>query len=190
MILNPRTGHISPQYHVVFDDNFSTVSSLAENEEPPSFWNEVDLDGMIHKIPLDDSITHLDDDRLTPTELQEKERYNLRSAEIRKTYLPPQSSSPLSSSIPTKSITPLKSVDQDLRTPEKQNKSTLNESPVPSNYQQPSPTATTPRQQHQDPVVQSPLTKTYEPTSPISKPVPHESTSVTPIPRRSRRLQG
>ena len=29
LVLNLQTGHISPQYHVVFDDSFSTVPSLA-----------------------------------------------------------------------------------------------------------------------------------------------------------------
>jgi hypothetical protein len=28
LILNPRTGHVSPQFHIVFDDNFTTVQYL------------------------------------------------------------------------------------------------------------------------------------------------------------------
>jgi hypothetical protein len=28
LVLNLRTGHVSPQYHVIFDDNFETVPSL------------------------------------------------------------------------------------------------------------------------------------------------------------------
>ena len=28
LVLNPRTGHVSPQFHVVFDDFFSTVSYM------------------------------------------------------------------------------------------------------------------------------------------------------------------
>ena len=28
LILNVNTGHVSPQYHVVFDDDFTPVSSL------------------------------------------------------------------------------------------------------------------------------------------------------------------
>ncbi len=31
IVYNPRTGHCSPQYHVVFDDQFSTVSYLEQN---------------------------------------------------------------------------------------------------------------------------------------------------------------
>ena len=26
LILNPRTGHVSPQFHVVFDDDFDDLS--------------------------------------------------------------------------------------------------------------------------------------------------------------------
>ena len=37
LVLNIRTGHISPQFHVVFDDMFSTVTSLDKEEEPPTF---------------------------------------------------------------------------------------------------------------------------------------------------------
>lgn len=34
LILNLQTGHISPQFHVVFDDNFETVDSLRRGIEP------------------------------------------------------------------------------------------------------------------------------------------------------------
>ena len=34
MVLNPKTLHVSPQYHVVFDDNFSTVASMANGTIP------------------------------------------------------------------------------------------------------------------------------------------------------------
>ena len=37
LVLNLRTGHISPQYHVVFDDEFSTVAYL-ENDNAPPNW--------------------------------------------------------------------------------------------------------------------------------------------------------
>jgi transposase InsO family protein len=32
LVLNLRTGHVSPQYHVIFDDNFETVPSLNPSE--------------------------------------------------------------------------------------------------------------------------------------------------------------
>ena len=34
LILNLQTGHVSPQHHVVFDDNFETVQSLRDGVEP------------------------------------------------------------------------------------------------------------------------------------------------------------
>jgi hypothetical protein len=37
LVLNPRTGHVSPQYHVVFDDQFTTVPFMGENEVPPNW---------------------------------------------------------------------------------------------------------------------------------------------------------
>jgi hypothetical protein len=40
LILNPRTGHVSPQFHVVFDDDFTTVPYLRTATIPP-FWAEL-----------------------------------------------------------------------------------------------------------------------------------------------------
>ena len=37
LVLNPRTGHVSPQYHVVFDDDFTTVPYL-NSMDVPSHW--------------------------------------------------------------------------------------------------------------------------------------------------------
>ena len=37
MVLNPKNLHVSPQYHVIFDDNFSTVPAMV-NGEIPSNW--------------------------------------------------------------------------------------------------------------------------------------------------------
>ncbi len=35
LILNPRTGHVSPQFHVVYDDDYTTVPYLRSAEVPP-----------------------------------------------------------------------------------------------------------------------------------------------------------
>ena len=40
MVLNLKTGHVSCQFHVVFDDTFSTVEYLRKKEEPP-FWSNL-----------------------------------------------------------------------------------------------------------------------------------------------------
>ena len=60
IILNLKTRHISSKYHVVFNDDFSTVPSRSANFEPPDWWNTVDLEDLSLRIPLDDaSSNHL-----------------------------------------------------------------------------------------------------------------------------------
>ena len=36
LVLNPVTGHVSPQYHVVYDEIFSTVSHIRDETIPPT----------------------------------------------------------------------------------------------------------------------------------------------------------
>ena len=40
LVLNPATGHVSPQYHLVFDDTFSTVSSMRTGTVPAN-WRQL-----------------------------------------------------------------------------------------------------------------------------------------------------
>ncbi len=40
LVLNPRTGHVSPQFHVVFDDFFTTVPYMKKSEVPPN-WSKL-----------------------------------------------------------------------------------------------------------------------------------------------------
>eukprot|EP00957_Ditylum_brightwellii_P156617 11920158-Ditylum_brightwellii.AAC.1 len=37
LVLNLQIGHVSPQYHLVFDDEFTTVPYLESDEEPPKW---------------------------------------------------------------------------------------------------------------------------------------------------------
>ncbi len=37
LVLNPQTGHVSPQYHVVFDDRLMTVPFMEKNKVPPNW---------------------------------------------------------------------------------------------------------------------------------------------------------
>lgn len=37
LVLNSKTGHVSLQLHVVFDDNFSTVSHVQDEQIPPTW---------------------------------------------------------------------------------------------------------------------------------------------------------
>lgn len=82
-ILNSLTGHISPQFHIVFDDSFSTLSSLNSIDGPPSFWNEIDLDRFLYQIPLDkDSGIIFGDEWLTPQQREERETNNVQATQI------------------------------------------------------------------------------------------------------------
>jgi hypothetical protein len=38
LVLNLRTGHVSPQFHVLFDDLFETLRSSSANSVPSSQW--------------------------------------------------------------------------------------------------------------------------------------------------------
>jgi hypothetical protein len=38
LVMNVSTGKISPQYHVVFDDRFSTVNSLPSEDSIDDQW--------------------------------------------------------------------------------------------------------------------------------------------------------
>ena len=40
LIKNPKTNHISPQFHCVYDDNFETVHSNDPNNPPP-IWDDL-----------------------------------------------------------------------------------------------------------------------------------------------------
>ena len=40
LVLNPTTGHVSPQYHVTFDDSFVTVPFMRDGTRPPT-WEEM-----------------------------------------------------------------------------------------------------------------------------------------------------
>ncbi|KAL7547062.1 hypothetical protein ACHAWF_010384 [Thalassiosira exigua] len=42
LVLNPATGHVSPQFHVVFDDNFTTVPYMKNDSVPPNWAELVD----------------------------------------------------------------------------------------------------------------------------------------------------
>ena len=41
LVLNVRTGKISPQYHVVFDEKFSAVNSLPSNKSLDTQWSRI-----------------------------------------------------------------------------------------------------------------------------------------------------
>ena len=89
LILNLQIGSISPQYHLVFDDAFTTVSSVGDDENPPRFWNEINLEACTLRIPLDSNImVNLQDDWFTTEELEEKSRQKIRTDRVRDSFDP------------------------------------------------------------------------------------------------------
>jgi len=40
LVFNPKTAQVSPQYHIVFDDGFSTVPYMERGEVPPN-WDDL-----------------------------------------------------------------------------------------------------------------------------------------------------
>ena len=116
LVLNLKTGSISPQFHVVFDDSFSSVISISIDEEPPDFWTEIDLLDRIHKVPLDeDDNPTLGEDWLSSTErdtLLHEETRRTQITNAQPTELPsttsdfPTSSTSLPPATTTTSVTP------------------------------------------------------------------------------------
>ena len=63
---------------MVFDDAFTTVSSDGNDENLPTFWNQIDIEAFTLRIPLDSNSTvNLQDDWLTTEELEEKSRQKI-----------------------------------------------------------------------------------------------------------------
>ena len=56
-VLNPRTYHISPQYHVIYDDDFVTVLSLTKLQEV-NIWESLNKTksklGLVNQLPNQD----------------------------------------------------------------------------------------------------------------------------------------
>ena len=82
LVLNLRTGHVSPQFHVVFDDEFSTVPYLSGETTPPN-WDTL----------LNTSTEHTANnaDILSPTWLQQSPTLTTHSegARVQNTHPPP-----------------------------------------------------------------------------------------------------
>ena len=75
LVVNLQTGSITSQFHVVFDDRFSTVASIERENEPPDHWDQLCLENSI-SIPVekDSAAAFLDDGWLSPAEREKKRR--------------------------------------------------------------------------------------------------------------------
>ena len=90
MVLNLSTGSITTQYHVVFDDRFSTVQSIGSEEAPPADWEDLCLENTMY-VPTDgtaDMPVHLNDDWLSDSERELKYRDLQRQERVRQILHP------------------------------------------------------------------------------------------------------
>ena len=69
LVLNPSTLHISPQFHVVFDDLFTTVLSQAEEDHPPPEWSDLCITSRYQSDFDHNDPVRLDDEWLSSDEL-------------------------------------------------------------------------------------------------------------------------
>ena len=80
-VLNLTTGSITTQFHVVFDDLFTTVPSIEREEDPPSHWEDLCLENTLF-ISTDPGLLMSEDQR-TPGEIHSDRRSDLRTNQVR-----------------------------------------------------------------------------------------------------------
>ena len=67
LILNPQTGKISPQFHVIFDNWFTSVLSVGvDNAFEPSMWQTLFSHSCYHYMFDDHDAISLSDDWTDP----------------------------------------------------------------------------------------------------------------------------
>ena len=75
LIRNLRMGSISPQFHVVFDDAFTTVlSEIAELEEPPENWLDLLTFSRLKVNDNEDGAQEFANEWLSDEELEVRQR--------------------------------------------------------------------------------------------------------------------
>ena len=73
---------------MVFDNNFTIVPSRPDNLDPPEWWNAVDLEDNIVRVPLDEDTSPLvDKDWFSPEELEERSRHSIQQAQLRQAFV-------------------------------------------------------------------------------------------------------
>ena len=84
LVLNQSTGAITPVFHAVMDDHFSTVCSIATGEEPPN-WKDL-CETNVLNIPVESDKYELDSVWLTPEEQNEQRVSHSRTTRIWEAY--------------------------------------------------------------------------------------------------------
>jgi hypothetical protein len=123
--MHNSTMHISPQFHVVFDDWFSTVSSDIEfPDDPPPGWYDIFNESRYQYVFDDETSLELSDEWLTPEEITQK-RASEHSQQIRSAQ-----EKRISNSVMGSSAVPQRETEPDFEPPtEATNPSTPHKSP-------------------------------------------------------------
>jgi hypothetical protein len=82
LVLNLGTLAITTQFHLVFDDLFTTVPSIERETEPPDHWADLCHENSTH-IMVDSPKEHVVDEWLNEEELELKRRRQNRDERIR-----------------------------------------------------------------------------------------------------------
>ena len=76
LVLNPKTGHVSPQYHVIFDDDYSTLSYMRQSKIPPHWKKMITKSSKVISPDYSHQVTENWD--MASTEPQYQSTHNLR----------------------------------------------------------------------------------------------------------------
>jgi len=98
LVLSTTTGLVSPQYHVVFDDNFTTTTSFKENQVPTN-WTELFTSTATCYVDDDFSKTNIYDNSFFETSSSQRESIQPSSASLPQSQRESSISSPVTSSV-------------------------------------------------------------------------------------------
>ena len=72
LVRNLKTGYLSPQYHVVFDDSFDTI--YTDEDNPPPGWEDMCIFQRF-QVEFDDNapLPELDNECLDSTEVSQSQ---------------------------------------------------------------------------------------------------------------------
>jgi hypothetical protein len=98
LVLSTTTGLVSPQYHVVFDDNFTTTTSFKENQIPTN-WTDLFNSTATCYVDNDFSNTNIYDHSFFETSSSQRESIQPSSASLPQSQRESSISSPVTSSV-------------------------------------------------------------------------------------------
>ena len=90
LIRNLNTGSVTPQFHVVYDDLFTTLpSNVDPNQvEPPSNWDNLLMFSRRRHVEDDDEPPPLSDEWLDTGELKERKKQRAQRIQQRQNLMP------------------------------------------------------------------------------------------------------